>query len=279
MTATGFTEAGPCPAADLRERRHVPGAALRGCIARMRDDPAAEFRTETAATALGSSPFAFIRAFKAVTGLSPQRFHAAVRIEQAKRLLVETERSVTDISLDVGYSSLGTFVRTFTALVGVSPRHLRRLARGDEAAIEEIGALGAPTPSTGTMLHAELELPLPRGALVAAGLFPQGLPAGLPFDGCFVDPASPRFSLAWPVSRRRASLLVAAVGSFDLGDAWAGRMNEIQVCGVALLPTMRGTGRLRLRLRPLMETDPPLLTPVPLLMHLQSVRSAAGPGR
>jgi len=36
-------------------------------------------------------------------------------------LLRETERSVTDICLDVGFASLGTFTRTFREIVGESP--------------------------------------------------------------------------------------------------------------------------------------------------------------
>ena len=40
-------------------------------------------------------------------------------------LLRETERSVTDICLDVGFTSLGTFSRTFREIVGESPSTYR----------------------------------------------------------------------------------------------------------------------------------------------------------
>ena len=40
-------------------------------------------------------------------------------------LLRETDRSVTDICLDVGFSSLGTFSRTFRDIVGQSPTDYR----------------------------------------------------------------------------------------------------------------------------------------------------------
>ena len=36
-------------------------------------------------------------------------------------LLRETDRSVTEICLDVGFTSLGTFSRTFRDIVGESP--------------------------------------------------------------------------------------------------------------------------------------------------------------
>lgn len=252
-------------------------AALRSFIARMRADPAADFRTEDAAAAFGVPPFVFIRAFKKLTGLSPQRYRAALRIELAKRLLVDTDRSVTEISLDAGYNSLGTFVRTFTALVGVSPSQLRRLARGgDPREILDIAHyVDAPTASARN-IRGTIETHWRGGAMAVVGLFPQGLPAGLPFDGCFIQPSAPRFSLAWPPQRQRTSLLAAAIGPFDLKDAWAGRLKGVEVCNLSLLrnraePASRS---LRLNLRSITETDPPFLTPVPLLMMLQAWKEA-----
>jgi len=40
-------------------------------------------------------------------------------------LLSETDRSVTDICLDVGFTSLGTFSRTFHEVVGETPSAYR----------------------------------------------------------------------------------------------------------------------------------------------------------
>jgi AraC-like DNA-binding protein len=40
-------------------------------------------------------------------------------------LLRETDRSVTDICLDVGFGSLGTFSRTFRMIVGETPSNYR----------------------------------------------------------------------------------------------------------------------------------------------------------
>ena len=40
-------------------------------------------------------------------------------------LLRETERSVTDICFDVGFTSLGTFSRTFREIVGETPSAYR----------------------------------------------------------------------------------------------------------------------------------------------------------
>src|SRR5260370_24577918 len=72
------------------------------------------------------SRFHFSRVFREVTGLSPGRYLSAVRIYEAKRLLVSTSLSVTDISFEVGYNILGSFTNRFTASVGISPARFRR---------------------------------------------------------------------------------------------------------------------------------------------------------
>jgi AraC-like DNA-binding protein len=75
------------------------------------------------------SRFYFVRLFRDATGITPGRFLAAIRIHQAKRLLLSTSMSVADISYAVGYNSLGSFTNYFTASVGVSPGRFRRLSR------------------------------------------------------------------------------------------------------------------------------------------------------
>jgi len=67
----------------------------------------------------------FIRSFRAVFGETPHRYLRRRRVERSMFLLRETERSVTDICFDVGFSSLGTFSRTFREIVGETPSGYR----------------------------------------------------------------------------------------------------------------------------------------------------------
>ena len=66
-----------------------------------------------------------IRTFRATFGETPHRYLQRRRVERAMYLLRETDRSVTDICLAVGFSSLGTFSRTFTEIVGEPPTTYR----------------------------------------------------------------------------------------------------------------------------------------------------------
>ncbi|WP_201376180.1 helix-turn-helix domain-containing protein, partial [Ktedonobacter robiniae] len=75
------------------------------------------------------SQFHFNRIFRSMTGVPPSVYLAAIRLQQAKRLLLTTDLSVTDICFDVGYTSLGTFTTRFTQFVGLTPTNLRRFAQ------------------------------------------------------------------------------------------------------------------------------------------------------
>ena len=70
----------------------------------------------------------FIRTFRATFGETPHRYLQRRRVERAMFKLSETERTITDICFDVGFSSLGTFSRTFREIVGVSPSEYRERA-------------------------------------------------------------------------------------------------------------------------------------------------------
>jgi AraC-like DNA-binding protein len=71
------------------------------------------------------SPAHFSRTFRATFGETPHRYLQRRRVERAMFLLRETERSITDICIDVGFNSLGTFSRTFHEIVGQTPSAYR----------------------------------------------------------------------------------------------------------------------------------------------------------
>ena len=75
------------------------------------------------------SPFHFIRQFEAVFGVTPHQFRIASRIELAKQLLAAGEHSVTDVCMEVGFSSLGSFSTLFAHRVGEAPSAYRRRIR------------------------------------------------------------------------------------------------------------------------------------------------------
>jgi AraC-like DNA-binding protein len=68
--------------------------------------------------------------FKRTVGLSPMRYLHMLRVEQAKRLLATTEKSITEIAYEVGYGSIHYFCRYFKRSTGISPSAYREENRG-----------------------------------------------------------------------------------------------------------------------------------------------------
>ena len=72
----------------------------------------------------------FIRTFRATFGETPHRYLQRRRVERAMHLLRTTQTNVTDVCMEVGFTSLGTFSRTFTEIVGCSPSAYREATAG-----------------------------------------------------------------------------------------------------------------------------------------------------
>lgn len=151
-------------------------------VQRMRAEPDADFTTEGAARRLGISSVELVRQFRQLTGVSPLRFRSALRIALAKRELVKTDASVTEIALRCGYESLGTFIRTFTLYVGLSPSNFRQMARAQEW--DPLSYTFNPTVAGESCICGFAPDPVPNETmLVAIGLFRKGVPAGRPLSG------------------------------------------------------------------------------------------------
>jgi AraC-like DNA-binding protein len=86
----------------------------------------------------------FVRSFKRAFGETPHRYLLRRRVERAKELLRNTPLSVTEVSLAVGFRSLGSFSTAFRQLVGESPSAYARRWRA---------ALPPPIPACFTLMY------------------------------------------------------------------------------------------------------------------------------
>jgi transcriptional regulator GlxA family with amidase domain len=71
------------------------------------------------------SQFHFIRAFRGAFGETPHQYLLRRRIERAQELLRATNLTVTEISLEVGFRSLGSFTTAFGEHAGEPPSAYR----------------------------------------------------------------------------------------------------------------------------------------------------------
>src|SRR5512143_3374646 len=90
----------------------------------------------------------FSRSFRSVFGETPHHYLQRRRVERSMFLLRESDRSVTDICFDVGFSSLGTFSRTFREIVGQSPLAYRRSSAPAPGAVPTCFTMAWARPSS-----------------------------------------------------------------------------------------------------------------------------------
>lgn len=104
----------------------LPGYKLQQITDWMADHLAEEFSLEQLAAQAGLSKFHFQRLFKRALGVSPSRYHINLRMNLARRLLRETQKSVVEIALEIGYTNPSHFAQLFRREAGLSPSDYRR---------------------------------------------------------------------------------------------------------------------------------------------------------
>ena len=218
------------------------------------------------------STFHFNRVFHQITGLPPAKFIQAMRLDEAKRLLLNTSLSITDICFEVGYNSLSTFTRRFTQRVGLGPREFRYLAeRITPASVESLCAHYAELTERATLyssVEGFVDFPRPGDGPIFVGLFPTQLPQSRPVGGALLT--SPGAFRIGPVPDGIYHLLAAALPRFadTLGYLLPDSANLLVGAGngPVIVREGRAIGRFNISLRPMVLTDPPLLVSLPFLL-------------
>lgn len=83
----------------------------------------------------GMSPSAFHEHFKAVTGVSPLRYRAQLRLQEARRLMLSEGLEAANAGFEVGYNSPSQFSREYGQTFGLPPaRDVSRLRQAGDAA-------------------------------------------------------------------------------------------------------------------------------------------------
>jgi AraC-like DNA-binding protein len=96
------------------------------------------------------SPAHFSRQFRAAYGETPYAYLMTRRIERAKALLRRGDRSVTEVCLAVGCTSLGSFSARFTQLTGETPTAYRARDHGELVSVPGCIAKELTRPSSTT---------------------------------------------------------------------------------------------------------------------------------
>jgi AraC family transcriptional regulator len=246
--------------------------AVASAISAMRDRLGEHQELKDAACAAFMSPFHFHRVFRSVTRATPGQFRTAMRMAEAKRLLLECDMSATEISVAVGYSSFGTFTSQFTKLVGMPPGRFRRMASmvADLTVGSLLGGLAEQTEPDGLRTVGWLSArPDGTEGIAAVALFASTIAQELPAT-CGISEPPGRLTL--PVAGIRGSFLALAASvraEATVRDVLTENPAAGLYVGAAPEPVdLTGDSPAEdffIALRELQVTDPAVLTAFPLL--------------
>jgi AraC-like DNA-binding protein len=127
----------PLTRIDAREAGWFSGMAdphIHLALQKMHADVARHWTVELLAKDVGMSRAAFARRFAERVGVAPATYLANWRIALAKDALINSERSMIDIALSIGYYSDSAFSTAFSRATGVAPAAFRRARRSEQPA-------------------------------------------------------------------------------------------------------------------------------------------------
>lgn len=208
----------------------------------------------------------FNRTFRQLTGLPPRRFLSKLRVEAATRMLLNTDSSVTDICMEVGYTSLGTFIRRFSGVLGISPSKLRMLRRSSVKNLLDHVERDSRVDGQGRNAAVRGRILVPYGfsGAIFIGLFSRPIPERAPV-ACA--------TLLQPGEFEIPMLTTGRYYIFALGLQWPDSMdgffryeNALRGGGQAITLNHESVDCGAISLRGAAATDPPVLLNLPFLL-------------
>lgn len=247
-------------------------AAVIRVIQEMRRNPAEPLDLDNLAHIASISKFHLVRIFDEITGTTPHHFLASLRIQRAKELLLQADRNITEVCMEVGYNSLGSFSTTFSELVGLSPQEFRAMPKRLNAvqfATAVWRYLAARRKFSGPAIEGTVEGSRRLRGFTFVGTFTRGVPQGVPFSGTVMI-GHGQFRIERP-PMDEFHLLAAFV---PLSANIASMAASIPISLVASMRVHKGSDSQEekpvLRMRPLRPTDPPIVMALPALPPLRS---------
>lgn len=106
----------------------LTGPQLKRAIGFVHDHLSEDVTLKNMADTAGLSPFHFARQFKLSMGYSPYQFVLRQRIERAKQLLIQGEKSLAEIAVEIGFYDQSHFAQQFKRHCGITPKKFANMS-------------------------------------------------------------------------------------------------------------------------------------------------------
>lgn len=121
MVYNAVRNSGAAQRVSLRSRSGIRNRRLIEAIELMRGHIEDPISAAEIARHAGITPRQMQRLFEKYLDTSPKRYFLEMRMERARRLILQTETTITEIALACGFGSLGYFSRMYKSIYGASP--------------------------------------------------------------------------------------------------------------------------------------------------------------
>jgi len=246
-------------------------AAVERVIQTMRERLCESLSLEDMADTACLSPYYFNRVFHRIVGVPPGEFLATLRLDMAKRLLLTTSLSVTDICFEVGYTGLGSFTTRFTQMVGLPPLRLRNrmrdgtIPRFASPVDTDVDTIEVSPLASANSIEGRILTTRPFNGFIFAGLFPRAIPQGRPVRCTLLLAPGPYHIRHVPAGCY--FLLVAALPLSDNPHMYVLPQDDFMVGSAGPLEVRDGgvQGDIDIILRVPLLTDPPVISALPFM--------------
>lgn len=121
MVYAGAREGDAAQRVSLQARHAMRNTHMAKAVTRMKETLDSPLSAAQIADELGISTRQLERLFGRYLNTSPKRYYMELRLDRARRLLIQTEASVVDVAVSCGFESAGHFARVYRAAFGHSP--------------------------------------------------------------------------------------------------------------------------------------------------------------
>ena len=107
-------------------RNSAKYSMIKNAITFMKKNFSASITLDDISNYIGFTKCYFCRTFKEATGITVIQMLNLLRCNEAKRLFLTTERSVSEIALACGYSNFSHFTKTYKSIIGCMPSETKK---------------------------------------------------------------------------------------------------------------------------------------------------------